>query len=342
MPTSSAPLVYLAGPMVFYPDPEATFDIMKAICEEEGLEGVAPIDGQASLEGLPPGRELYTRIVEADFKLMDECDAALVCLTPVHGDVEMDTGTAVEIGYLHARRKPMSGWMSPVESYGDRIRARFGPTVVSAANGIGATSGVERDVNGLLVHSNELAQHGMAQIPIEMSGGAVIQERSWTRAFRLAARNLATRFPEVARDVPFVELDFETVPEDWGSTPAQYHAVAEQARSWMVRLGMDAYEDYWKNSDHPALSRIHYLTATNVWRNVATLLRFTDNARGEIIDDICYRDFLKQTEVIDGIKRILRREGIYDGRDARRDDYIRTDFQNDVNWLLGTPVVSGS
>lgn len=194
MPDTSAPRVYLAGPMVFYPDPEATFDVMKAICEQEGLEGVAPIDGQLSLEGVEPGRPLYLRIVEADFRLMDACVAALVCLDPVHGGVEMDAGTAVEIGYLHARGKPMSGWTSETATFGERIRRHCGPTVASEINATGATSGVERDAQGLLVHSAELMQHGMAQMPVEMSGGRVFSDGvGWTRAFRAAARDLAAR-----------------------------------------------------------------------------------------------------------------------------------------------------
>lgn len=194
MPNTCLPRVYLAGPMVFYPDPDATFEIMKMICRQEGLEGVAPVDGQVALEGIAPGRDLYRRIVEADFRLMDACDAALICLDPIHGEVEMDAGTAVEIGYLHAGGKPMSGWMTETRTFGERIRDNCGPTATADANETGATSGLERDVRGLLVHSSELLQHGMAQMPIEMSGGRVFSNGiSWTRAFRSAAADLAAR-----------------------------------------------------------------------------------------------------------------------------------------------------
>jgi nucleoside 2-deoxyribosyltransferase len=199
MPETSCPRVYLAGPMVFYPDPEATFEIMKLICRQEGLEGVAPVDGQVSLEGIAPGRDLYRRIVEADFRLMDACDAALVCLNPIHGAVEMDAGTAVEIGYLYARGKPMSGWTTETATFGERIRSHCGPTVTSEANETGATSGLERDARGLLVHSSELLQHGMAQMPIEMSGGRVFSAGAgWSRAFRNAAGDLAARLNSAA------------------------------------------------------------------------------------------------------------------------------------------------
>ena len=48
------PTVYLAGPMVFYPDPSSVFGRMKEICIHHGLQGVAPLDNQIALEGVPP------------------------------------------------------------------------------------------------------------------------------------------------------------------------------------------------------------------------------------------------------------------------------------------------
>lgn len=106
----------------------------------------------------------------------------------------MDAGTAAEIGYLHARRKPMSGWTTETATFGERIRTHCGPTDAADANGTGATSGLERDVRGLLVHSSELLQHGMAQMPTEMSGGRVFSDGfGWSRAFRAAAADLAAR-----------------------------------------------------------------------------------------------------------------------------------------------------
>ncbi len=183
--------IYLAGPMVFFIDPVRIFDELKEICDAFGLKGVAPIDGQVDLENIKPGRELYRHIVAADFKLMDQCDGALVCLSPTHGEVEMDSGTAVEIGYLFAKGKPMSGWISDVRPFGERIRDSFGPVLKTNANSSGATSGVERDRNGLLVHSSELSQHGMAQIPIEMTGGTVSASHDYKVAFAEAAKHLA-------------------------------------------------------------------------------------------------------------------------------------------------------
>nr|WP_250807449.1 nucleoside 2-deoxyribosyltransferase [Neorhizobium tomejilense] len=185
------PRVYLAGPMVFFEDLAQIFNRMKEICATEGLRGVAPVDGQIDLQGVAAGRPLYCKIVNADFALMDDCDGALICLDPFHGVVEMDAGTAVEVGYLHARRKPMSGWTSDTRSFREKILLHSGGVVLDAvANDVGATSGVERDRDGMLVHSAELTQHGMVQMPIEMSGGEVFANGDWEKAFRLAARRL--------------------------------------------------------------------------------------------------------------------------------------------------------
>ena len=77
----TAPRVYLAGPMVFYPAPEATFRRMKAIGRRHGLAGVSPFDNQMGLEGIPPDRALLERIVAADIAAYDGhvFDGAGVC-----------------------------------------------------------------------------------------------------------------------------------------------------------------------------------------------------------------------------------------------------------------------
>ena len=99
--------VYLAGPMVFYPDPDTTFQQMKAICRRHGLTGVSPLDNQLGLEGLAPDRALLEKIVKADIELMDRLDGGLFCLDGFRRSSEMDAGTAFEVGYMRALKKPM-------------------------------------------------------------------------------------------------------------------------------------------------------------------------------------------------------------------------------------------
>lgn len=204
----SEPRIYLAGPMVFYPNAEEIFEVMKSICKGFGLLGCAPTDAQLSLVELEPGRPLYKRIVEADIALMDTCDGAIICLDPFHGTVEMDAGTAFEVGYLHAKGKPMAGWTTERATFGERIRAAAGGmTTATSASAIGATSGTERDDQGMLIHSTELAQHGMVQMPIEIGGGEVYTG-DFEEVFKRATENLASRIrstsvPQASRAKPF-------------------------------------------------------------------------------------------------------------------------------------------
>jgi nucleoside 2-deoxyribosyltransferase len=177
--------------MVFYPNRDHVFEMMKEICTAEGALGVAPPDGQARLKGLEPGRPLYRGIVEVDFDLIDNCDGAVFCLNPYNGRVEMDTGTAVEIGYAFAKRKIMSGWSTEPLTVDERIRELSdGVTTQAAPATAGAQSGTERDRNGLLVHSGELCQHVMAQISIELMGGRIFVADHWKEAFQRAVANL--------------------------------------------------------------------------------------------------------------------------------------------------------
>jgi nucleoside 2-deoxyribosyltransferase len=184
--------------MVFYPDPDATFAAMKRICAQYGVDGVAPLDNQAALAGVPPGRALVRRIVEADLHLMRSVDAGVFCLDGFRRGPEMDPGTAFEIGYLHALEKPLVGWTADPRDYPARVAAYFrdifGEALRPAPAGtLGATSGSVRDPDGILVHSESCYQNAMTEIGIELNGGQVFADLDWTRAFESAVRDLAAR-----------------------------------------------------------------------------------------------------------------------------------------------------
>jgi nucleoside 2-deoxyribosyltransferase len=189
---SEKPRVYLAGPMVFYTEEQMneTFKRMKEICAECGIEGIAPLDNQLDLTGVPAGKPLYRKIVQADIDLMKKADGALICFDPFRG-TEMDTGTAVELGYLYGKGKPMSGWTMDTRDYRQKVIDYYdGRYASTASNTAGATSGTERDPTGMLIHSAGCSQNGMADILVEMSGGEVIANKNWEDAFRQAAKNI--------------------------------------------------------------------------------------------------------------------------------------------------------
>ena len=196
-PTKRArPRVYLAGPMVFYPDPEATFQAMKKICAAHGLEGVAPIDNQLELAGFRPGKALIRKIVKADIALMNQMDAGMFCIDPFRRAPDMDPGTAFEIGYMHAQGKPLCGWTEDGRLYPAKVEAYFKDVFgeklhVTKANPKGGTSGGKRDPDDILVHSQGCVQNGMMHIGIELSGGKVCADRDWRKAFAAACKQLA-------------------------------------------------------------------------------------------------------------------------------------------------------
>ena len=196
MPPDTAPRVYLAGPMVFQPDPVAIFDRMKALCLPHGVIGVAPLDNQIGLEGIAPGKQLLQQIVRADIALMDQLDAAVFCLDGFRRGPEMDAGTAFEIGYMKALGKPIAGWTRDPRLYPERV-ADFVRTISgkplqrTAARPVGATSGSLRDPDGVLVHSEQCLQNAMVHVGIELAGGDVVADPDWERAFSRAVASVA-------------------------------------------------------------------------------------------------------------------------------------------------------
>ena len=206
--TRPSPRIYLAGPTVFEPDPDAIFVIMKTICTRHGLEGISPLDGQLGLEGQAPGREMVAQIVRADIGLMHAADGAVFCLDGFRRSPEMDPGTAFEIGFMLALGKPLAGWTRDPRPYPERVRAYFAetfalPLVPGTSGGPGARSGDLRDPDGILVHSEGCLQNAMTEIGIELSGGAVAAHEEWQTAFEHAVLHLARRLGPV--------LAFETL-----------------------------------------------------------------------------------------------------------------------------------
>jgi nucleoside 2-deoxyribosyltransferase len=190
--------VYLAGPMVFDLDPLRIFQRMKAICEECGVAGVAPLDNQIGLEEVPPGKTLLDAIVRADIGLMDQVEAAVFCLDGFRRGPEMDPGTAFEVGYMKALGKPLAGWTRDVRPYPQRVADFFRDTygaglTATAAGMVGGTSGLLRDPDGVLVHSEGCVQNVMVHVGIELAGGVVVADADWDVAFRGAVAAVARR-----------------------------------------------------------------------------------------------------------------------------------------------------
>ena len=87
--------VYLAGFDVFYPDAAARGEAMKALCAAHGLQGLYPLDNQAT-----SADEIY----RGNLALIRQADAICANVNPFRGD-EPDSGTCFEIGYAAALGK---------------------------------------------------------------------------------------------------------------------------------------------------------------------------------------------------------------------------------------------
>ena len=190
--------VYLAGPMVFYPDPEGIFGRMKVICRRHGLDGVSPLDNQMGLEGATPDHTLLRRIVTADIELMDRLDGGIFCLDGFRRSPDMDPGTAFEIGYMRALRKPIVGWSRAPRHYPAKVQEHFAAVfhldLVSTEPGAkGGTSGTMRDPDGVLVHSHGCLQNAMIDHGIMTAGGEIFAHAEWEIAFDQAAASIGRR-----------------------------------------------------------------------------------------------------------------------------------------------------
>jgi nucleoside 2-deoxyribosyltransferase len=190
------PRIYIAGPMVFYPDAGQLFQEMKRILRDCNLEGRAPVDNQLGLETATPGRTLARAIYKADEDLMHHVEGAIFNLDPFRRGTEMDPGTAFEVGYCKALGLPIVGWTIDARPYPIKVRDFMKAAYrlelhETAPNCSGATSGALRDADGVLVHSEGLYQNLMIEMAIEAAGGQVFASPDWKTAFAGAARCLA-------------------------------------------------------------------------------------------------------------------------------------------------------
>lgn len=103
--------VYLAGFDVFYPDAVERGKNMKQLCEQYGLEGLYPLDNEAS-----NAKEIF----EGNIGLIDECDYVAANLNAFRG-MEMDSGTAFEVGYATAKGKQVYGYLSDGRTQVEKI-----------------------------------------------------------------------------------------------------------------------------------------------------------------------------------------------------------------------------
>ncbi len=111
------PLLYLAGPDVFVPEPHARGAALKALCTEAGAIGLFPIDAEIDDAAHRPDA-----IREANMAMIRRCDAVVANMTPFRGP-SMDPGTAYEMGAAAALGKLVVGYTTDPRPYAERVAA---------------------------------------------------------------------------------------------------------------------------------------------------------------------------------------------------------------------------
>ncbi len=157
--------VYLAGPDVFFDQPLQIAEGKKELCKQYGFLGVFPLDVEIDPDDQLSPFEKACAISFSNESLMDECDLVIANLTPFRG-VSMDSGTAYEIGYMRAQKKPVLGYTNIIHDYEKRVEQFYSCSSDNPMDG---------DLRGTMVESFGLAENLMIEIGVVESGGSVVR-----------------------------------------------------------------------------------------------------------------------------------------------------------------------
>lgn len=111
--------LYFAGPDVFRSDASDYFYHVRSYCEYLGAKALIPLDNEVTDH--PRGsRALCEALYRGNLKMIEECDAVIANITPFRG-VSLDAGTAFEMGYAQALKKPIIAFTFDGRSYKQRV-----------------------------------------------------------------------------------------------------------------------------------------------------------------------------------------------------------------------------
>ena len=110
--------IYNAGPEVFMPNGGEIFRRKSEICLRHNIVAKSPLVNGADL-GAP---DASVRIYRQNREMMLGCDAIIANLTPFRGP-SADDGTAFELGFFDALRRPAFGYSNVCGSLAERTQA---------------------------------------------------------------------------------------------------------------------------------------------------------------------------------------------------------------------------
>jgi nucleoside 2-deoxyribosyltransferase len=162
-----APRVYLAGPDVFFPEPERWVQGKKTICDRHGLIGVSPLDDLMEEPAEWAAMPLWRKIALRNEAHIGSCHCVIANLTPFRGP-SADVGTIYEVGFARALGLPIFGYATTAEPFLPRTLRSLGDTAATRDDGSW------HDGDGLLVEQFDLFDNLMIEGGIAASGGVLI------------------------------------------------------------------------------------------------------------------------------------------------------------------------
>jgi nucleoside 2-deoxyribosyltransferase len=160
--------IYLAGPEVFLANACEIGARKRAICERHGLVGVFPGDEEDACDRALTLAERGLAISRAMERVMQNCDAMIVNLTPFRGP-SADVGSAYEMGFMRALGRPIFAYSNDARSFLDRVPVfcsilRVRPT------------GEQEDPDGMAIEPFGLCDNLMLAGGVIASGGCFVAE----------------------------------------------------------------------------------------------------------------------------------------------------------------------
>jgi nucleoside 2-deoxyribosyltransferase len=150
------PLIYLAGPSIFFDDWRARAAVMRDACAALGAEGLYPADYDVAPADDPFEHGVHIFLKDRD--LIERADGVVADLTPFRG-ISADVGTVWEAGYACGRGKPVAAFSLDRRHLRERVAAGVAGRVEDFTMGDNLML-AGANVTGNPEHSAELARTG--------------------------------------------------------------------------------------------------------------------------------------------------------------------------------------